>query len=140
MATDSLPKDTPGLSAAAGVSAEPPLSANDWQELDGFAEGKVDRRRHPRAAFRGLQRIAPYAGTFPKSNEFRQVSCHGISSGGFSFYQQEPPLEREFIVALTIGGQVKHFKARHVHAEATYTDDGLKFLVGCAFTGRIEPS
>jgi hypothetical protein len=139
MATELKSESDAQRPVKAPSSQDRPLTASEQQELIAI-EPANERRRHARATFRGLQRIAPFSeGRFPPSNAFRQVSCHGISSGGFSFFQSEPPLEREFVVALTIGGTVKCFKARVIHAQATYTDEGLKFLVGCAFAGRIEP-
>lgn len=138
MSADFKPQNDPRPSAATVECCERPLSADDRNELNAY-QRPTERRRHPRAAFRGLQRIAPYReGRMPPPSEFRQVACQSISAGGFSFFQKEPLIEREFVVTLTIGGQPKHFKARVVHAEATFTEDGLQFLVGCAFAGRIE--
>ena len=49
-----------------------------------------------------------------------------------------PPLVQSLVVALVINGKVKYLTATVVRSVATITDDGLKFLIGCSFTGRLE--
>ena len=127
---------------AAGEEA-PPTAEQTLELIDRrkFSPDEIDteRRRFPRAAFRGVERIAPYVnGRFPQQNEFRQVQCHDISVGGFSFFMSHPPLVQTLVVALIINGQTKYLTAHVVRSVATITDEGLKFLIGCSFTGRLQ--
>jgi PilZ domain len=108
-----------------------------------FGPGDIafeERRRHARSAFNATQRVAPYTnGQVPPLTAFRSVECHDLSCGGLSYFLNQPPLAKEVVLALTIRGEVKFFSARIVRTVGTLTPDGLKFLVGCQFVGRLQP-
>lgn len=107
-----------------------------------FGPGDVaieERRRHTRFAFHATQQVAPYVhGKIPPATAFRPVDCHDISCGGLSYYLNQPPLVNDIVLALTIRGEVKYLSAHIVRTTATLTTDGLKYLVGCRFVGRLD--
>ncbi|HVX62073.1 MAG TPA: diguanylate cyclase [Pirellulales bacterium] len=99
----------------------------------------VDRRNQPRRPFPTNQFIAPYAeGQMPTREMFRQVPCHDISAGGFSFLSPDPPDFEQFVVALGVPPNVTYLTAKVVHTTVTDSGPVPMFLVGCRFTGRIN--
>lgn len=111
------------------------------QQLDEeIRTGKpVDRRDQPRRPFPTGQFIAPYAeGQVPTREMFRQVPCHDISSGGFSFLLPDPPDFELFVVALDAPPKVTCLTAKVVHTTVTDSGPMPMYLVGCRFTGRID--
>ena len=107
-----------------------------------FGPGDVafeERRRHARFAFHAIQHVAPYIhGEIPPATAFRSVTCHDISCGGLSYYLNQPPIVNDIVLALTIRGEVKYLSAHIVRTIATLTADGLMYLVGCQFVGRLD--
>jgi len=102
-------------------------------------EAFEERRRHTRFAFHAIQQVAPYIhGQIPPATAFRPVGCHDISCGGLSYYLNQPPIVKDIVLALTIRGEVKYLSANIVRTTATLTGDGLKYLVGCRFLGRLD--
>jgi PilZ domain len=98
-----------------------------------------ERRRHARFPFRAVQRIAPYSqGKMPPATAFSSVECHDLSCGGLSYYLNQPPIANDIVVALTIRGEVKYLSAQIVRTIATLTAEGLTYLVGCRFVGRLD--
>lgn len=114
-------------------------AGRDEQQVLQDAARQVERLRVPRAVFRGVLKIAAARGSeLPQPEAFTQVHCRDVSAKGFSFLHAEPPLETELVVALAIGGLTRFLAARVIHSAATVTDEGVQFMVGCAFTGRLE--
>ncbi len=113
------------------------------QQLDEeLRTGKpVDRRNQPRRPFPTSQFIAPYFdGQLPTREMFRQVPCHDISSGGFSFLLPEPPDFQSFVVALGVPPKATYLTARVIHTTVTHSGPVPMCLVGCRFTGRVDLS
>ena len=99
----------------------------------------IDRRNQPRRPFRTNQFIAPCAsGELPTREMFRQVPCHDISSGGFSFLLPEPPEFRNIVVALGAPPKVTYLAALVVHTRVHNSGPVPMYLVGCRFIGRVE--
>jgi hypothetical protein len=98
-----------------------------------------ERRRHSRFPFRAIQHVAPYVqGQIPPASAFSPVECHDLSCGGLSYYLNQPPLVNDIVLALKIRGEVKYLSAHIVRTIATLTTDGLRYLVGCRFVGRLD--
>ncbi len=74
----------------------------------------------------------------PHPKSFREVQCHDISAGGFSFLLQAPPDHTSFVVALGTPPALIYMSARVTHAKPIEVDGRPMFLVGCAYAGRIE--
>jgi hypothetical protein len=106
----------------------------------GLGDGPIaERRQHARFPFQVTQRVAPYVnGEIPPAAAFRPVECYDISCSGFSYYLTKPPMVKEIVLALVIRAEVKYLKAVIVHTNAVCGADGLMYLVGCRFMGRID--
>lgn len=99
----------------------------------------ADRRREPRHEFDCVQRIAPYRdGRVPAADEFREVHCRDLSSGGFSFWLPSPPDYSSLVVALGQNGSLSYLSAEIIHTTAVERGDTSVYLVGCRFTGRLH--
>ncbi len=121
-----------------------------------------ERRGQPRHAFPASQCIAPRRNAYvPPQNEFFEVQCHDLNSGGFSFLLEEKPDYDELVVSLGEPPEPIYLIARVTHCSrvivypsglveplgdrATHVSyrspDGelgrLMFRVGCRFTKRL---
>lgn len=96
-------------------------------------------RRSPRKRYKYAQMIAPmYHGRVPKHEEFFEVTCHDLSSGGFSFYYHLDPRFTQLAVALGRFPLMSCFSARVVHVREVVVDGLTLFQIGCQFEGRLE--
>ncbi len=99
----------------------------------------TDRRTQPRHKFPRVQSIAPYvAGRFPAADEFREVQCRDINSGGISFWLPSPLECSSLVVALGNDDTLKYLLAEVAHTSAVQRGDKTAYLVGCRFTGRVD--
>ena len=142
----SLTDDSDSLTTGgdSGTSAElvvPSLStsrtlrtqARDAEEFTG-----ANRRGAVRRPYAYYQRIAPVRnGQLPKRNHFYEALCHNISSKGFAFYAPGIPDYHELIVALGTGARAIYLGA-HVMHSTLVTEEAYTYLVGCAYTGRVD--
>ena len=101
------------------------------------AHGEDDRRGNDRRTYCCQQWIAAYSGELPKKAEFRQVQCHDLSPGGFSFLADTAPETDNLVVAL---GKHPHLFviAQIVHWDWKMIDGREVAVVGCRFVSRIE--
>jgi hypothetical protein len=99
---------------------------------------RTERRECERFPFPCVQLVADYDGTeMPDQQHFRQVLCHDLSPGGFSFYSFEVPETSHLIVTL---GKVPHFKffvAEVVRVSEANTEHGHEYQIGCRFLRRL---
>jgi hypothetical protein len=96
-----------------------------------------ERRRATRHAYECVQLLAYYDGrNAPAQAEFRNVLCHDLSPGGFSFFADEAPNLPYVIIAL---GAVPFtfFVARVLRVRPAAADEGRGYLVGCHFIRRV---
>jgi diguanylate cyclase (GGDEF)-like protein len=100
-----------------------------------------DRRGQARHRFVRTQSVAPYVkGEFPRPEAFRDVQCRDLTSKGFSFWHPTPPDFCSLVVALGRNGDVKYLLAEVTHTDMVRRGDKTAYVVGCRFTGRIDPS
>ncbi len=75
-----------------------------------------EKRRRERLPFDERQRVAQCRGSgVPDDSEFREVRCHDLSQGGFSFLFRTRPHFRELVVAFGIPPGVIYVAAEIVH-------------------------
>ncbi|MEQ8790269.1 MAG: PAS domain S-box protein [Pirellulaceae bacterium] len=100
---------------------------------------KSDRRGQRRRAYPYVQIIAPIrGGRLPELHEFYDVRCRDISARGFSCLMDDPPLHRQFVVALG-AHPTQIFLVAEVMHDGPYDFDGRRMsLVGCRYVARAE--
>jgi PAS domain S-box-containing protein len=104
----------------------------------GKAAQNRDRRRRPRRLYPFKQSIAPICGgKIPAAQDFTDVQCHDISSGGFSFLSALPPVSDSFMVILGQPPQLTHVTAQVAHIRRAEQGGRRMYLIGCNYTGRI---
>ncbi|HVX14199.1 MAG TPA: GGDEF domain-containing protein [Pirellulales bacterium] len=110
------------------------------RKADHGGEVKRDRRRQPRRPFPSHELIAPYVDSqWPAPSAFRQVQCHDISPGGIAFLLPKLPDYKSIVVALGVAPNITYLAARITHSNTFEADGQPMFLIGCRFTGRLEP-
>lgn len=111
------------------------------RELDEANNAQAsNRRNHARRPFPTHQYVAPFLdNTLPALTEFYQVQCHDISPTGFSYLLAKPAEHQSIVVALGSPPNVTYLTARVMHSTMTHSGNKPMFLIGCRFTGRIEP-
>src|SRR6187549_261902 len=93
-----------------------------------------ERREEDRRPYRCVQLLAPYDGEqLPDQQSFRQVLCHDLSANGFSFYSYRTPETPQLIVALGKVPVIRFFIAEVKRVNASATDHGHEYQVGCRF-------
>lgn len=102
------------------------------------SEGGDERRRAKRFAFPTVQLMAQYDHNgLPSRDQFRQVQCQDISSGGISFLWSQVPDFEYIVIALETNGQPIHVTARVTSVRPAPGQTG-HLLIGCQFTGRLN--
>ena len=86
-------------------------------QLMGQSGGEGHERRHgPRHAFACNQRIAPLRGPgLPEPDDFFNVRCRDLNSGGISFFLPAAPDFQHFVVELGVPPEVVHMEAVVLH-------------------------
>jgi len=98
-----------------------------------------EQRRSPRRTFRYEQLIAPlYSGTLPNKARFFPVECRDLSAGGIAFYLPDAPDFNALVVGLGKPPDLTYFTARVVRVSEEETPDGLRWVIGAQFTGRVH--
>lgn len=104
----------------------------------GERPARTERRQHERRPYSQVQWIAPYAGGRPPDQSmFKEVKCHDVSAGGFSYLLAEPPLYDSLVVELGAKPDSIYLTASVVRHEQVAWGKTPLFLVGCRFTGRV---
>jgi len=116
------------------------ISSTGARPFSALPEGiLMDRRKRPRRAYPYQQLIAPYVdGKKPSINDFKEVGCRDIASGGFSFLSNEPPKHQHYVVALGMAPPYIYLTTEVVHTSALQERGETVYLVGCRYTGRLE--
>jgi len=128
---------------SAAVAARSEVAKAVHQELVGaeVEEWSSDRRNLARHKFPRIQSIAPYVdGRVPTAEEFRDVRCRDLNSGGLSFWLPAPPDFSSLVVALGRDDTVKYLLGEVSHTATVQVGDKTVYLVGCRFTGRLDIS
>lgn len=100
----------------------------------------ANRRGRKRSSYRCIQRLAPCTGQqVPELSEFREVVCQDLSAGGFSYLSTVTPEAETLAVELGKAPVLIYVTARVIHVSEVRSDGKRQFLIGCRFTGRLEP-
>ncbi len=100
----------------------------------------VERRSGERREYRFEQPLAPIIdGQLPTAADFANVRCRDIGAGGFAFLCDVPPGYRDLVVVLGTEPSKLYLTASIKHVTDCPTGEKEKFLVGCEYTGRIDP-
>lgn len=103
-----------------------------------LGDAAVDRRSERRPDYRQRQRVAPFDGRHLPTNDcFIEVECRNIGARGISFFLDNPPATRDYVIKLSRGPTVINLSAEIRHATLTDLPDSRRFLIGSQFTGRI---
>jgi PAS domain S-box-containing protein len=98
-----------------------------------------DRRFCPRRAYPYRQAVGHvFDGRLPDRAEFQSVECNDIAPSGFSFFSTGPPQSDTLVVALGNPPRLTYLSAQVIHATRVQCDGQPKFLVGCAYLGRVS--
>lgn len=98
-----------------------------------------DRRTQPRKPYPYEQMLAPLVdGKLPPRDQFKPVSCHDISPGGFSFVAGSPPASDSFVVALGRGPALTYLIAQVAHMTRLEQNGERVYLIGCSYMGRAD--
>lgn len=124
----------------------------------------LDRRRHRRNRFLGIQWLAPWDGVeFPVESEFLEVRCYDLTRSGVSYFApQRPPYEQVVMGfgrkpdLIYVSAEPIHFSQVLLFPSGQVTSIGetpgpisrcspsgevgtAMILVGCRFLRRLEP-
>jgi hypothetical protein len=117
-------------------SREQPAKGESREQQAEEAVQRQERRTSERHAYPVVQMLAPCnAIQLPEEDAFREVRCHDISRGGFSFLWPEPPDFGFVVVSLGNGSDRISLTARVVRSSPRPQDD---FLVCCEFLDRVK--
>jgi hypothetical protein len=99
------------------------------------ARGRASDRR----SYSCRQWVAFYDdGDDENERTFREVECHDLSTGGFSFLTPEVPEADRLCVRLGSPDKYVYLTAQMVHCLAVDTDGAPGFIIGCRFLGRTS--
>ena len=98
-------------------------------------KGRRERRKSPRQRFPVKQMVAPFYRKMPKTDQFVEVSCHDLSTSGFSFYWPIRPDFTKAIVGLGKGPDLTYLAARVIRTDEC--GPGGRVLIGCEFVDRV---
>ena len=100
---------------------------------------KSEKRKSKRVAYEITMQIAPYDGTIvPDADEFQPVVTRDLSPTGISFYTSAEPTTDQIVLMIGDHRQPSYITARIVRSQQGYYQRKRQYLVGCAFTGRID--
>lgn len=102
------------------------------------AAAPANRRTSERRAYRRRQLIAPYDGIrSPDAGEFRPLDCEDLSERGLAYYECEAPTYRQLVLALG-PAPFRFIVAEVARFKPVKRPEGVRYLVGCRFTGRLN--
>jgi hypothetical protein len=94
-------------------------------------------RAADRRAYSCRQWVAFYDdGDADHERTFREVECHDLSTGGFSFLTPDVPEADRLCVRLGAPEKFVYLTAQMIHCLPVDTDGGPGFIIGCRFLGR----
>jgi hypothetical protein len=113
------------------LGSEAPADTSEW----------ADRRATPRRPFPYLQVIAPVLdGRLPDRGMFREVRCHDISTGGFSYLSPAEPRHTEIVVAFGSTPRLIYLRTAIAHVSPIMYKGARVFQIGCRYLDRVEIS
>ena len=113
-------------------------STNPTSSIDPNEPPSKDNRESIRSEFQYCQMIAPmFGGRLPSDEEFVEVECSDISTGGMAFYADSHPDFEKLIVRLGRPPSVRQFRARVLNVIQVQRDGKSVYRVGCRFIDRI---
>lgn len=113
------------------LNSEAPADTSEW----------ADRRSTPRRPFPYLQVIAPVLdGRLPDRGMFREVRCHDISTGGFSYLSPAEPRHTEIVVAFGSSPRLIYLRTAIAHVSPIMYKGARVFQIGCRYLDRVEIS
>ena len=100
---------------------------------------KSEKRKSKRVAYEITMQIAPYDGTtLPDADDFQPVVTRDLSPTGISFYTPAEPTADQIVLMVGDHRQPSYVTARVVRSQQGYYQRKRQYLIGCAFTGRID--
>jgi diguanylate cyclase (GGDEF)-like protein len=122
------------------VAGNEPVANGEGGDTTTSPLSSSDLRAHERQMFLRTELMAPFkAQRFPAREEFSEIQCFDISVGGISFFLPHPPEQQNYILALGKAPQVIYASVRVVRVAMTKLHTMPMYVVGCQFTGRIQP-
>jgi hypothetical protein len=108
-------------------------------EQNSSQENYVKMRTSPRKQFQYSQRIAPMLGKIlPQVDDYLEVECNDISSGGISFFLKRKPGCTHFVIALGQKPTVTLLIAQVMNIKEVKHNHQQMYLVGCKFIDRAQ--
>ena len=99
----------------------------------------ADQRRDVRQACPADLKVAiPFGEGIPADSAFYKVKCRDISPNGFSFWEDEEPSCKEFIVKFKVGVKEICVRARVARVIPEFDPGKSGFIIGCAFQERFN--
>ncbi len=117
-----------------------PILLQTLQKMMGAAgrPGAAERRRARRYSYPATQLLAPYDhGGLPTADQFREVRCQDISTGGIAFYWPTEPDFDDLVIQLGTRRSPIFVTARVTSMRPSGEPTG-ELLIGCQFTGRVQ--
>ena len=101
----------------------------------------AEKRQSSRVEFCSVLEVNQQQPTsIPSKESFETIEARDLSQGGLAFYATTAPPDRWLIIRLADESGIDRFlTAKIVRCEKDYDDDEKRFIVGCEFTGRLEP-
>ncbi len=119
-----------------------PILLQTLQKMMGAAArpGAAERRRARRYSYPATQFLAPYHhGGLPTADQFREVRCQDISTGGIAFYWPTEPDFDDLVIQLGTRRSPTFVTAQVRYLDALRPGEPTgEFLIGCQFTGRVQ--
>jgi hypothetical protein len=98
-----------------------------------------ERRGRQRQPYPCYQYVAPFRDSrMPSPEEFQQVRCHDISTGGFSYFTAELPDHDRIVAAFGTAPAFTYLTAEIHYAKRVAQGTNAMFQIGCQFLGRIS--
>jgi hypothetical protein len=118
--------------------SQPPKNVNPFEWADG--RRKHEKRKSARVPYQITIQAAPFDLVHvPTPRQFHPVVTRDLSTTGISFYATIKPATDHIVLMLGDRSNPTYLTAQIVRFQQGYYQRKRQFLVGCAFTGRIEP-
>jgi len=102
------------------------------------SNARQQRRQSVRFPFPAVQLALPLIPGRPLGgHSLRKIQCHDLSRSGISFYWPQQPDFTHVCLGLGAHGGLSWVKARVVHSRRIEEQEP-RYLVGCAFTERVD--
>ena len=100
---------------------------------------RQERRRRQRRSYPYRQQLAfVLDGKVPTHDDFVEIECNDIASGGFSFLSDHPPLSETVVIALGTRPTLTYLVAQVAHITRDKRGGRRRYIVGCSYSGRAS--